>query len=213
MRPSANLTLDRYAFAYDALELLLPLLPSPVVFDIGCGDGRMSRIADLGLDWRGFDQEAWSRAKRWNLDEPCSERTKAGAILLLDVIEHTYNPGLAMKHISAAMLPGARLILTVPNPRWSASRIFGLFRGYVSGFTPNDLAENHHVFTPWPHILAKLLAGAGLAVEDYVTLDGRSSPLRQRDPARFLRAAIQAAIEARDPAAIGMSYAFVARKT
>lgn len=36
----------------------------------------------------------------------------AGAAILLDVIEHCVNPGLALQHVSTVLNPNGRLILT-----------------------------------------------------------------------------------------------------
>lgn len=207
MMPSANLSSDRYTFAAETLAALGPSLPSKTIFDIGPGDGRMRKIESLGFSWRGFDRSAWRDVTQWDIGtKPCPIDEKAGAAFLLDVIEHCVNPGYALTAISDALLPGARLILTVPNPRWSASRLHTLIFGCPSGFTKLDLDENHHVFTPWPHILAKFLEDAGFAIDEYVTLDGKSRPFRHRlSLARML-------IETLDKSSCGMSYAFVCRK-
>ena len=206
-KPDANLNLDRYEFAFETLALLKAKLPVPSVYDLGLGDGRMQRIESLGLRWKGFDQTAWSKAERWDLAEPCPIEEKAGAALLLDVIEHCPNPGLVLKNIASALLCGGRLVITTPNPRWSASRLHTLVYGWPSGFTALDLAQNHHVLPVWPHVLEKFLGDAGFVVDQYVTLDGVSGLFRHRlSVARVL-------IEKLDRSACGMSYAVVARKS
>ena len=137
-------------------------------------------------------------------------------MFLLDVIEHLVNPGLALRHISDAMEQAGVLILTMPNPRWSGSRMHYLFRGTLSGFTQQDLDENHHVFTPWPHVLQKFLRDAGLEIEAYVTLDGVARPFARPGklfvPARYVLNLLQMGIERFDRSACGMSYALIARK-
>jgi hypothetical protein len=52
-RPTANLRIKRYQFAFDTLPALMPSLASKVVFDIGAGAGQMQRES-LGLAWHGF---------------------------------------------------------------------------------------------------------------------------------------------------------------
>lgn len=94
------------------------------------------RVEALGLSWRGFDIKAWQDVQKWDLSDPCPIADKAGAILLLDVIEHTVNPGLGLKNTADALDADGYLILTVPNPRWSASRLHTLVFGWPSGFTP-----------------------------------------------------------------------------
>ena len=215
-RPTANLASTRYQFAFDTLRALMPSLPSQVVFDIGAGDGQMQRIESLGLTWHGFDLDPRPGSSRWDLNEPCPEDLAPGAAMLLDVIEHCVNPGLALKNIATVLLPGAPLIVTVPNPRWSRSRTDALLRGYPACFTQADLDLNHHVFTPWPHILGKMLRDSGFVIDNYVTLDGKTSflerPMSITYPIRCLFSLTHIAIEALDPSACGMSYGLIARK-
>jgi len=104
----------------------------------------------------------------------------------------------------------------MPNPRWSASRIHTVFRGCPSGFTQLDLDTNHHVFTPWPHIVEKILHDAGFVIDNYVTLDGKTKlfrhPISFSYPARCLLDLARKVIEQLDTSACGMSYGLVARK-
>ena len=207
MIPSANLDSNRYDFVFEKLRVLAPELPARLVFDVGAGDARMRRIESLGLIWRGFDRQPWRDVARWNLTDPCPVEEKAGAVMLLDVIEHCVNPGMALMNVAAALKPNGRLILTMPNPRWSASRLHNLVFGIPSGFTKLDLVQNHHVFYPLPHVLEKLLNDAGLTVDEYVTLDGKSRLFRHR------LSVVRVLIELIDKSACGMSFALVARKT
>ena len=216
-QPTANLASTRYEFAFDTLRDLMPSLPSKVVFDIGAGDGQMQRIDDLGLSWHGFDLDPSPGSSRWDLNEPCPESSPSpGAAILLDVIEHCVNPGLALKNIAAVLPPGARLIVTVPNPRWSKSRTHALFYGYPVCFTQSDLDLNHHVFTPWPHILEEMLRDVGFVIDTYVTLDGKTSVLKRpisiTYPVRCLLALGNVLIERIDRSACGMSYGLIASK-
>ncbi len=217
-QPTANLRASRYQFAFDALQSLVSSLPSKIVFDIGAGDGRMKTIESIGLRWQGFDLNPSSRdISRWDLTYRCpGGEPAAGAALLLDVIEHCTNPGIALKNIAAALQPNGRLIMTMPNPRWSRSRVDALLTGYPTSFTQGDLDANHHVFTPWPHILAKMLDDAGFEIEDYVTLDGKTRvfdrPVSFSYPVRCLLGLGLMAIERLDSSACGMSYGLIARR-
>lgn len=122
LRPSANLSHSRYDFAKTRIQRLLPSMPAALVFDIGAGDGRMRSLEEYGVRWRGFDRETWGVEEQWNLDLPPPVPECAGAVLLLDVIEHCSNPLLSLKNIALALHPGGYLILTAPNPHWSRSR-------------------------------------------------------------------------------------------
>jgi SAM-dependent methyltransferase len=176
--PSQNLAASRYQFALYCLRDLKAELPSNVVFDIGPGNSTMRYLQQFGFVWRGFDQTAWGDVLKWDLIDPCPmAENSAGAVILLDVIEHCTNPGLALKNIAAALKNEGRLILTTPNPRWSGSRIHHAVFGTLSDFTRNDLDDNHHVLPIWPHVLEKMLDEAEMVVDDYVTLDGKTKLL------------------------------------
>lgn len=216
-RPSANLTISRYAWALEKLRTLSPSLPSRLVFDVGPGDGRMRTIESDGFRWRGFDIHPWQDVIKWDLSDPCPVGDeRAAAVFLLEVIEHCINPGLALKNIGDVMEENGRLILTTPNPCWSGGRIHMLIRGLLSGFTPQDLEENHHVLPIWPHVLERMLQYAGFVIEEYVTLEGKttlfSSPGKMFLPARYLLNAGLMLTEHLDPTAYGLTYGVVARK-
>ncbi len=206
MKPDQNLSETRYEFAARVLKEFRP--PSKVVFDLGTGNGQMRRIQEQGFEWRGFNLEASGDIQAWDLNKPCPTSEKAGAVFLLDVLEHCVSPGLTLQHISAAIEPDGILVVTMPNPRWSASRLNTFVRGYTSGFQPHDLDENHHLFPIWPHVAARLLEYAGFNVEQYVTLDGPTKLRLSRLPIDLTRKMI----EFTDPGAQGMSYGLVARK-
>ncbi|MBS0211344.1 MAG: methyltransferase domain-containing protein [Planctomycetes bacterium] len=219
MRLSVNLSDSRYGWATTRLPALLASAPSRLVFDIGAGAEMMrAPVQNSGGAWHGFDLVPHSpEVVRWDLDQACPEETvSAGVALMLDVLEHLDNPGLGLKNVARSLLPGGYLLLTMPNPRWSRSRFFALASGWPSCFTQADLENNHHVFTPWPHIVEWLLTDAGFAVEQYVTLDGRTAwpgaPFNWRYPARWIFAAMCRWIERRDATACGMSYGIVAQK-
>jgi hypothetical protein len=215
-QPTANLALDRYEFAFDTLRALKPLT-SKLVFDIGSGEGQMRRIESLGLSWHGFDLNPSPGSQRWDLNEPYSgSLPPPGAVLLLDVIEHCVNPGLALKNIAAILLPNTPMIMTMPNPRWSRSRVHALFHGVPACFTQADLDINHHVFTPWPHIMEKMLRDVGFVIENYVTLDGTTRvwdrPISITYPLRCLNSLSHVLIEKIDRSACGMSFGLTVRK-
>lgn len=219
MQLSENLALSRYEWAEQCLHQLLSVAPSHIVSDIGAGNGEMRGLVEAkGGQWQGFDLfPKLPEIHSWNLDQPAFKECKpAGIVLLLDVLEHLNNPWLGMQHLAEALLPGGFLILSVPNPRWSRSRYFALSRGNLACFTEADLRLNHHVFTPWPHIVEQLLHETGFQIEKYVTLDGSThwprSPYNFRYPLRCAFALLNMALEKRDPTACGMSYGIIARK-
>lgn len=218
--PHANLAISRYEWACQCLHELLPAAPSAIVNDIGAGGGEMRSLTEAATGkWQGFDLfPQLPEIQHWNLDQPAPvESQSAGIILLLDVLEHLNNPWLAIQHLAETLLPGGFLILSTPNPRWSRSRLHSLAEGNLACFTQLDLDLNHHVFTPWPHIVEKLLHDADFSIKSYVTLDGPtkwpSHPYNFRYPLRCASALLNMAIERHDSTACGMSYGIVAHKS
>lgn len=218
MQPQANLSASRYEFAASFIREFAQTHRSAIVFDIGAGACPMREpVEAAGLTWIGFDLfPSSSQVNRWDLSERCPlTQPKANVVLMLDVIEHLLNPGIAIQNIAKVMEPGGVIVMTTPNPRWSRSRTHHLLTGDLACFTQHDLQWNHHVFPPFPHILLKILKDAGISVEKYITLDGTTRWPRPRLSLDFLPLCAEAAgrklLERADPSACGMSYAFVAR--
>ena len=93
----------RYDYAASAIKALSPKLHPRVVFDVGAGAAPMrARAEEVGLAWFGFDLHPGSSlVSKWDLSDPCPKRNeKAGLVLLMDVLEHLENPGLALDHIA-----------------------------------------------------------------------------------------------------------------
>ena len=130
-----------------------------------------------------------------SIEPAAASAVRPGMALLLDVLEHCNNPWLAARNISDFLLPGGFIVITTPNPRFSRSRMYALAKGFPLCFTQSDLDFNHHVFTPWPHIIERLLQDTGFSITQYVTLDGPTiwprAPYNLRYPLRVAFAAGQ----------------------
>ena len=219
MKLTQNLAMSRYEWAEVCLKELLPQVNSPVVSDIGAGNGQMKPVIEsAGGYWQGFDlTPQTSEINHWDLDFSMPLHFQsAEIIIMLDVLEHLNNPWLGLQNIANTLLPDGFLIITMPNPKWSRSRFYNLANGSLSCFTQSDLDLNHHVFTPWPHIIERLLKDVGFSIEKYVTLDGSTSlpkhPYDLRYPLRFAFSLMNIMIEKYDPTACGMSYGILAKK-
>lgn len=218
LKVQENSPLDRYDWVPAQLASALQQTQSKRVADIGAGDGCMrAAIEAAGGEWFGFDLEPQlPEITAWDLDKSCPEPQSFGVVILMDVVEHLNNPWLAMQHVSEILEPGGFLILTTPNPLWSRSRILSVLSGEPICFTPTDLELNHHVFTPWPHIIDRLLQDSKLELIRYDTLGPRTqwpgSPYNLRYLQRFLLAMGMRWLESRDARSCGMGYGMMARK-
>lgn len=209
----------RYDYAASKMRALALTMSPRVVFDVGAGKGPMQSLAEqAGLTWYGFDlYPEKSTVAKWDLDDPCPRRNeKAGLVLMMDVIEHLLNPGLAPDNIVEAMAADAHIIITTPNPRASRSRLHALFTGYPICFTRQDLDSNHHVFPVWQHVLEYMLDSKGFEILEWCQLRGRHSfPAARLHPQYLLqlgKAVVCRSIEAFDPTAASTDYAVLAKR-
>ena len=216
-----NLQLNRYNWANKTLKNLIKDDNKVVsLFDIGSRDEILKKYCEHPqIKYTGFDLDPLSNnTRKWDIEQPFPYTDpKADIITFLEVVEHLNNPWMSFKNLSNTLKPRGYLLLTTPNPTWSNSRVNLLFKGQLSCFTQGDLDNNHHVFTPWPHILEKLLNDNGFKIIEYVTLDGNTNIFdKSLSPTKFPiqlgYRLIKKAIEIIDPRSRGMSYAILAQK-
>jgi hypothetical protein len=222
MAPSQNLWQDRYEWASEHIINIFneKNIECFTLFDIGSRDNILKKhLLSIPVSYKGFDLDPIGpETEKWNIEEPFSySHQPPHVVALLEVIEHLKNPGICLDNIGKIVQPGGYLILTTPNPQWSTSRLSLLFTGVLTCFTQSDLDVNHHVFTPWVHVVEKLLKDAGFEVQEYVTLEGKTKifdgNLRGGNSLKKLIArVIKKLIERRDPASCGMSYGIIAKK-
>jgi SAM-dependent methyltransferase len=210
---------ERFRWAFESLSQLHKEGVCGTVFDVGAGAERMRRmVQSLGLKYASFDSSpSTDNVIGWNVEFSCPSRTLADVVILLEVIEHLSNPGLGLRNIVAAIKRGGYLILSVPNPAWSDSRFSLLRKGVLTMFTQEDLEVNHHVFTPWQHVVFRMLSDSGLAIVASSPIGGRttlwSSPFWGRKmPLRIAYRAMKIALERADASSIGPLYGVVAKK-
>lgn len=219
-QPNEIVAQNRYDWAISKLEAIKKVQEIKVVYDIGGRDAIMkARIEALGINYYGFDLFPLDGSiRKWDIEEefPYNELPKPDVIIMLEVIEHLRNPWLGISNLSRLLSSGSSFILTTPNPHWSRSRFDLLLNNYLSCFTVSDLKNNHHVFTPWPHIVEKLLDDCNLEIKKYAAIDGRTrlfgKPINILFPIVFFFRLFQFIIENKDNKAIGMSYGIVSEK-
>jgi methionine biosynthesis protein MetW len=154
------------------------LAPGSRCLDLGCGDGRMSglwlqqrRCEYIGVD---IAQNAVRAARARGLEavrvEDASqlpfENDSFDAVVCIEVIEHLFEPQMALREALRVMKPGGVLLVTTPNVAYWRRRIDLALLGRW-----NPLGDPMAVEQPWrdPHIrffnrgaLHRLLACVGL---------------------------------------------------
>jgi hypothetical protein len=174
-----NLEVNRFLWAKNAVaEIVTENVPKKLIlFDVGAGMEVMRKeYGSLDIEYHSFDIEPkLPTTLYWNISDPFPhESPPADIITMLEVVEHLNNPWMSIKNIAGMLNPEGYLLLTTPNPLWSNARIEMFTKGALTCFTQNDLDRNHHVFTPWPHIIEKLLIDNGFKIIAYHTLDGKT---------------------------------------
>lgn len=220
MEITQNIYLSRYNWASDSITKYLDKVKLTIIYDVGARDSILkSYLPNSNIDYRGFDLVPMhDEIREWNLENefPFPNEEKADMVSLLEIVEHLNNPWLSIKNLSDVLKPGGYLFLTTPNPHFSRSRISFFFNGFLSCFTQSDLDFNHHVFTPWPHIIERLLKDNGFEIIEYSTLDGKTKlfekPIKSYFLFQLLLRAILIFIEKIDKKSCGMSYAILAKK-
>jgi len=222
MELKGNLDLNRYEWASEKIKNISREQNGQDVslFDIGSRDNILTAyLPVVPLSYKGFDLDPIDPvSEKWNIEKTFPYTyNPASVIALLEVIEHLNNPSLCLKNVSDILKPGGYLILTTPNPKWSTSRLNLFATGELTCFTKSDLDLNHHVFTPWGHIVEKILIDSGFEIVEYVTLDGKTkifdrTLLKGNILKKLIARVIKKLIESRDPSSCGMSYGVVAKK-
>lgn len=174
---------------------ILELLPRPEgpTLDVGCGEGRLTRLlASLGYDAVGYDRssslvEEARRADpegRYEVAEiealPVADRA-ARLVLCVNVLMHVERLEAAVHELARVLAPGATAVVGLLHPVAVAGsydeeadelRVHGYFEQHAHGV---PLGE-HHVFHQHRTIEQYLRAflGAGFALTDLREVPGRS---------------------------------------
>ena len=203
---------DREAYVVEMLAKYKTQAPSNILSDIGSGWGWLKPHAEKNnLIWQPFDYVSKIKeATIWDLNQTCPDTAKpAGICVMLEVLEHLANPMISIQHIAEHMLPGAIMIMSVPNPSWSHNRIHLLSKGSLYSFQKKHL-EEHHVFTPWKHIVEFFFEQNGFEILEYhAIIQIKYKPVDFKTLILFI---LQRIIEKRDPLSAGLSYGLVLKK-
>jgi hypothetical protein len=192
-----------------------------LLFDVGAGNSVLEkRVQAMGGQWKGFDYKPRKAGIiELNLEKPIPSilaNENPDVILLLEVIEHLFNPGQAISNLAMMAKKGTYLVLTTPNPFWSVVRLKFLFLNKFPMFEKSDMDDNHHVFTAWPHVMEKLLIDNGFQVIHQFTT-GHSAKFPRftvsiQYPAKILVYILRKFLEKSTPLSKGMCFGMVALK-
>ena len=214
MKEKIKIFKDRAIFANEMLDKYYKTSPNTIVSDIGSGFGHMqNKIESLRATWQPFDYvRKIDKAIIWDLNKPCPiEAKNAGTVIFLEVLEHLGNPQLGLQNITKHIEVGGILILSTPNPSSSQNTVNLFLKGRLFSFQEKHLVE-HHVFTPWEHIVRFFLEECGFEILEYASIDISNSQNRNSNIKDIFKRKMETIIEKRNPKAIGMSYGIVARK-
>lgn len=205
---------NRGEFANTMLDLYYSKAPNTVISDIGAGFGHMQqKVESLKAVWQPFDYfKKIEKSKIWDLNKVAPlDAEKAGTVLFLEVLEHLANPLLGIQHIANHMEKEGILILTTPNPQSSKNRLHLLLKGSLYTFQEKHLTE-HHVFTPWEHIVRFFLEINGFEILEYSIVDIAYKKRKITSIKDGIKYYLERFIEKKYPKSQGMSYGIVARK-
>ena len=158
----------------DRSELIFSLLDDisgiKVITDLGCMDGAtlngMASKMPLDVDYFGVDHVNSSfdpnsdvvSYKECDLNSNLSELQnilmKTDLLLLLDVLEHLYNPEKFLSDIQKLMKPRSTMVITVPN----ASSVRKLYAWLINDFPREDIGYFDRTHRSWftPKSLQKI---------------------------------------------------------
>ncbi|MCX5680362.1 MAG: methyltransferase domain-containing protein [Candidatus Omnitrophica bacterium] len=129
---------DEKNFLLETVINIFANLPKGKVLDLGCGDGEFAKkLKDLGFDVvaSDMDQNRFKYHKNIifqasNLEKELPfEKKQFNYVLLLETIEHVYNPDFVIGEIGRVLRSGGTLILSTPNILNLNSRVRFLFEG------------------------------------------------------------------------------------
>ena len=135
-----------------AEELLSPLPPSTKALDIGAGSGALGQaLKEHGI--RGIDAVDTCEETREHLKpiyqnvfeslEQVPNTARYDLILLLDVLEHVQDPKAFLAQTASHVVPGGKILISVPNvAHWSTrlSLLFGFFE-----YTDRGILDRTHL--------------------------------------------------------------------
>ncbi len=155
------------------------------ILEVGCGDASFTKCLTTfsanvtALDISAPQIEENSRAHpqieflQHDVAEPLPFPDETFEVIWCsEVLEHLFDPAFALKEMHRALVPGGRLLITVPFHGRLKDTLIALFK-WDEHFSPN----NPHIRFFTRNTLTRLAAAAGF-VEIHTTTCGMNRPLR-----------------------------------
>lgn len=140
--------------------------------DIGCGQGELLRRVRDEYEpraLRGVDPIDWlAEDLRGDVEfqaiaaERLESLAPADRVMLVEVIEHLEAPWSALRAAARLLAPGGRIVVSTPNVATLRHRLELALRGNLTSFRPD---YEPHLSPALPHVVGRILAEEGLAVE------------------------------------------------
>lgn len=137
--------------------------------DVGCGTGdvlRAIRDRQAPASLTGLDLIDWlADDLRGEVTmvvgaAETAELEPADRVLMIEVIEHLDAPWAVLRNAAAAVRPGGLIVVTTPSITNLRHRAEIALRGRLTSFRPDNLP---HLGPALPHVIARLMAEAGLS--------------------------------------------------
>jgi ubiquinone/menaquinone biosynthesis C-methylase UbiE len=162
----------------DLLASFIEVRPGERILDVGCGDGRFLRFCESQMSEGSVYGTDVSYVR---LQRCIGEQLKVGqaevenmpfadntfqTILLIEVIEHTWQPEKALKELARILAPGGKMILSTPN--YPVKRVYD-WAAYLRGNSRSPADDPTH-FSPFSAKgIAELCSRNFSRVESYMT--------------------------------------------
>lgn len=187
----------------DIAGVIAGLAPKRLL-DVGCGSGYLASLVraerpEIHMDGADISDVALKRAEKYfervwqvNLDEAQlpAESVSYDTAVCTEVLEHLYDPAHALAEIHRCLVPGGKLVVTVPNMLFWRYRL-----ELLGGGVPDAISDPRHLHVFTPELLGSLLSKSGFQVERILGHGVRFRKLARTWPGLFSDVLITVAVK------------------
>ena len=174
--------LDGYRYFFPTRDFSSYFDNSPqLVLDIGCATGQNGKVLKdklgckvYGVEPRSEDAQEAAKVLDRVVASPFDANVLAelddrpfDGVLLADVLEHLYDPWLALRQIQARLAPGGLVVASIPNVR-NLALLHDIMIGGRFTYTAVGLLDATHIRFFTLKTMYELFDQAGLAVRSVV---------------------------------------------